>query len=182
MVTVYRSGFITPKDEIKNIDSSTFDALALELTGENVNRSSTVFAGLGAEHTLDYWGRYRSSRNEQSCLYAVTYPDELLMGADSGVYAYRVRYYDYYFADMLLSDDFACEMWTKDYVNKRVHASEWYLIPDWEKKEYELLIPYDVAVQGEWSIIACKQEYCGHLDEDIPAEHRFVEDSELVLM
>lgn len=169
MVTVYRSGFITPSHEIGNPDAMDFDSLAVDLTGKQVDRNNSLFACLDAQHTLDFWARYRSGQRNQACVYAVTYPEELL--ASHEVYAYEVGHYDNYFASMLESDEVYKEAFAEMYVESRIHATRWGTIHDSNKYKYEVLIPYEVAVQGHWEMIACRQAYCGHLDEAIPAEH-----------
>lgn len=150
-ITLYRSGGLTPLSDIPNDNSKMFDSEAESLTQKNPNRSSSVYASFSLSEVELNWSEYRYDCGRDASLYKIVIPEHLI---NEDIYAYSIEAYEefsYYWAEAPTE----AGEYVKDYMETRIPLNEWaehvgYLSSE-EIAKYEILIPYHIATQCEWS-------------------------------
>lgn len=147
-VTLYRSGPITPYEDIHNIQSDNFDMYSIASGYGPSGRGSSVYATPSMSEVFDMWFDYRWTQNKKACIFKITIsedvsiPTHLISAYESFVYS----------PDSSFVEDYMGLMIPLDALDKE------------NEKDYEALIPYDVALRAEWSLIDCEDSLCTHVD------------------
>lgn len=160
-ITVYRSGQLTPYDQISNSSAKRFDALSMKLTQKSPNRCSSVYAGLNLDEVETVWAEYRETVVQMDwTIYKIVIPDRFL---SEEIYAYNLEAYDEFWWNERREKENPHvaarkqEGNIRDYLSSRVHISDWeYTLSTLsmdELRHYEILIPHHIAEQCKWSVL-----------------------------
>lgn len=147
-ITLYRSGIITPENFIRNRSSEKFDEVTRRLGYGESGRSNSVYFSPSLDEVVDVWFEYRWGRSVNACIYEVALPE----GFEP--MAYPVHSFEAFAR-------YGNEDFVVDYMEqaKPVTSLEFE-----ELKDYEVLLPYEVALQSTWTIIHCDESLCSHIE------------------
>lgn len=143
-ITVYRSGELTPLENIGNENSRKFDEASREWLNMTAARSSSVYAGISLYEVDTVWEDYRSyARGLDSTVYKIVIPDTLM---NQDIYAYNIEAYDMFSCYLLRNEETAAAAYLSDYFSTRIHIKDWVdgllTWPHDETRTYEALIPH----------------------------------------